>query len=108
MNQDEVLTTAAARTRVADVIRDYQWLWKDERLDVPIRPDDYYGVAIEANGNLTLAERQTGQLVLFAPDHGLTTVTPLAGCPPYSLMTIDGVPNLSAWIESCAQVWLDA
>ncbi|GGU13939.1 hypothetical protein GCM10010178_01530 [Lentzea flava] len=39
----------------------------------------YVTVAIEANGNLTAAHRETGRLVLFAPDHSFDGVTPFPG-----------------------------
>ncbi|MGS2620014.1 hypothetical protein ACVCAH_36920 [Micromonospora sp. LZ34] len=37
---------------------------------------------------------------LFAPDHAFAGVTPLASCPPYSLLTIE-VPDLARWLEVC-------
>jgi len=106
-NQNEVLTESAARTPVAPVLNDYSWLWHDQNLEVPIRAEDYYVVGIEANGNLTLVRRHDGHLVVFAPDHAFEGVTALAGCPPYSLMTIDAAPDLEAWIELCADAWSD-
>ena len=90
---------------VADVLTDYAWIWKDHGLAVPIDPDEYYAVAVEANGNLTLAHRGDGRLLLFAADHDFDHVTPLAGSPPYSLLTIDDVPDLATWIEACAAAW---
>lgn len=104
-NQDEVLTVEATRVRVADAFAAYAWLWKDNGFEVVVDPDDYYGVAVEANGNLTLARRDDGRLLLFAPDHAFSGVTPLAGSPPYSLLTINGVPDLASWIEVCAAAW---
>lgn len=106
-NQNEVLTVDAARVRIADVFADYAWLWDDAGLKVPIDPAEYYAVAVEANGNLTLAHRGDGRLLLFAPDHSFTHVRPLAGSPPYSLLTIDRVPDLASWIEVCAAAWRD-
>ena len=106
-NQDEVLTASAARLPLAPVLDDYAWLWRDDGLQLPIQPSDYYIVAVEANGNLTLAHRSSGQLLLFAPDHAFEGVTPLPGCPPYSLLTIDDAPDLAAWIELCAKAWSD-
>ncbi|GAB3452949.1 hypothetical protein [Actinophytocola sediminis] len=108
LNQDDVLTVEAAGHRVAGQLEDYRWIWADAGLDVPIEPDAYYPVAIEANGNLTIAGRRGGELLLFAPDHAFAGVRPLAGCPPESLLTIDGVPDLGSWIEACAGAWLDA
>jgi hypothetical protein len=104
-NQDEVLTADAASVRIADVLTDYAWLWEDDGLEITINPDEYYAVAVEANGNLTLAHRDESRLLLFAPDHAFTDVTPLAGSPPYSLLTIDNVPDLATWIEVCAAAW---
>jgi hypothetical protein len=104
-NQNEVLTVDAISVPIAGVLADYAWLWEDANLAVSINPDEYYAVAVEANGNLTLAHRDDGRLLLFAPDHAFTGVTPLAGCPPYSLLTIDEVPDLATWVEVCATAW---
>jgi len=68
-NQNEVLTVDATRIRIVDVFTDYAWLWEDDGLEISINPGDYYSVAVEANGNLTLAHRDDSRLLLFAPDH---------------------------------------
>ena len=99
LNQNEILTEAATRTPVSDVLADYSWLWEADGLAIPIQPEEYYVVAVEANGNLTLVDRESGRLLLFAPDHAFTGVTPLPGCPPYSLLTFDDAQDLRAWIE---------
>jgi hypothetical protein len=104
-NHNEVLTPAAVHMPLAPVLHDYEWLWEQEHLTIPIQPSDFYVVAIEANGNMTLAHRATGELLLFAPDHSFNNVAPLPGCPPYSLLTIDDIPDLGAWIEACARAW---
>ena len=107
LNQNEVLTMHAAQTHLAPVLDDYLWLWSNDGLEIPIQPSDFYVAAIEANGNLTVAHRATGQLLVFAPDHAYEGVSPLAGCPPYSLLTIDDIPDLPTWIERCARDWKD-
>lgn len=104
-NQNEVLTADAAQVPGADVLDQYGWLWEDDDLEITVNPAEYYAVAVEANGNLTLAHRDNGRLLLFAPDHSFTRVTPLAGSPPYSLLTIDDVPDLTTWIEVSAAAW---
>ncbi|MEU8118681.1 hypothetical protein AB0C21_08215 [Spirillospora sp. NPDC049024] len=104
-NQNQVLTAQATRVRVSDVLADYAWLWEGDDLKVSINPVEYYAVAVEANGNLTLAHRDDGRLLLFAPDHAFEDVTPLDGSPPYSLLTINNVPDLATWIEVCAAAW---
>jgi len=105
LNQDAVLTAEAAGGDVAGLFADYDWLFAEAGLEVPVDPADVYPVAVEANGNHTLAHRRTGRLLLFAPDHDFAGVTPLPGCPPNSLLTIDGVPDLRSWIETCAATW---
>jgi hypothetical protein len=105
MNQNEVLTVSATRLSIGGVLADYAWLWDGDGLEVAIDPDAYYAVAVEANGNLTLAHRTDGRLLIFAPDHAFTGVAPLAGSPPYSLLTIDEVPDLRTWIEVSAAAW---
>lgn len=104
-NLDQVLTVEAARTPLVQVLDDYRWLWADEGLEMPIDPSAFSVVGIEANGNLTIAHRLSGELLLFAPDHAFDGVTPLPGCPPYSLLTIDAAPDVSSWIEVSAQGW---
>lgn len=104
-NHDEVLTVGATEVSPADALTDYAWLWEEEGLEIPVDPAEYYTVAVEANGNLTLAHRDDGRLLLFAPDHAFNGVTPLPGCPPYSLLTIDEAPDLATWIETCAKAW---
>jgi hypothetical protein len=107
LNQNEILTASATRVPIGEVLDDYAWMWRDDGQDIPIDPDDWYVVAVEANGNLTLADRRDGRLLLFAPDHSFDGVTPLAGCPPYSLLTIDALPDLRTWIEENAAAWRD-
>ena len=62
------LTVDATRIPIAQVLTDYAWLWEDDGLEVSINPDEYYAVAVEANGNLTLAHRDDGRPLLFTPD----------------------------------------
>lgn len=94
LNQSQVLTEAAARVSL-------------EALPAAVSGGDHYPVAVEANGNLTLVHRHEGVLVLWAPDHAFEGVTPLADAPPYSLMTIDGVPDLASWLEVTSRAWAD-
>ena len=106
LNLYEVLTVAATKESLVDVLPHYGWAWENEGLPVPVeemRP--YVTVAIEGNGNLTAAHRETGRLVWFAPDHGSDGVTPLPGCPEYSLYTFDGLPDVWSWVESVARGW---
>ena len=104
-NQNEVLTLEATRESVEEPVDAYRWIWEHDGLEVPINPTEYYPVAVEGNANLTLAHRVDGRLLLFAPDHAFERVTPFAGSPPCSLLTMDEVPDLATWIEVCAAAW---
>jgi hypothetical protein len=105
LNCTDVLTREAAGWPVEQMLGAYEWIWTDEGLRMPIAAADYVPVAREANGNLTLTHRRTGQVVWFAPDHAASGVTVLPGCPEYSLYTFDGAPDLASWIETGAVQW---
>lgn len=105
LNCGDVMTREAAGWSVDQTLGAYEWMWADEGLRIPIAAVDYVPVAGEANGNLTLAHRHTGQVVWFAPDHDASGVTVLPGCPEYSLYTFDGAPDLASWIETGAAQW---
>jgi hypothetical protein len=105
LNCTDVLTREAARWPVEQMLADYEWMWTNEGLRIPITAADYVPVAREANGNITLAHRRTGQVVWFAPDHFASGVTVLPGCPAYSLYTFDGAPDLASWIETGVTQW---
>lgn len=104
-NHPEILTADVAGMDLVETIHAYRWIWENDELEVPIRAEDFYVVSREANGNLTIAERDSGRLLLFAPDHSYDGVSVLDGCPEYSLYTIDGVEGLVDWIEGEARAW---
>lgn len=105
LNCGDVMTRGAAGWPVAQTLGAYEWIWADEGLRIPIDPSQFVAVAVEANGNLTLAHRRTGQVVWFAPDHSESGVSVMPGCPECSLYTFDGVPDLVSWIETGAGRW---
>ncbi|MEO9323256.1 hypothetical protein ABFT23_07175 [Nocardioides sp. C4-1] len=108
VDTDESLTLATALSTARGVLDAYEWAWDDDGLTCPIRPaerDDWYAISREANGNLTLAHRTSGRVVLFAPDHAFDDVTVLDGCPEYSLYTRDGAPDVRAWVNGVARQW---
>jgi hypothetical protein len=108
LNQDDVLTEGAARLPTSQVLDGMAWRWEEAGLHLSIEPAQWYPVAVEANGNVTLAHRVTGAVVLAAQDHAFECVRPLAGCPPYSLYEIEGAPDLATLVEVVAGQWLAA
>lgn len=105
LNHNEALTAREA-SHDAMFLYDYAWAFDDAGVDLPIRPSEYYCLAREANGNTTLCHRETGQVLLFAPDHDFDFVVPLEGCPEYTLYRINGVVSLSDWVDMIARQWL--
>ncbi|GGM36120.1 hypothetical protein GCM10010102_34320 [Promicromonospora citrea] len=105
INCDAVLTREAAGSGVDGVFAAYRWMWTDEGLEVPVKSEDFVVVATEANGNLTLAHRRTGEIIWFAPDHAESGVSVLPGCPEYTLYTFDAAPDLPSWVEAGATQW---
>jgi hypothetical protein len=73
---------------------------------LPIDVEPYYPIAIEANGNTTLCHRESGEILLFAPDHSCDHITVLSGCPDYTFYTVDGARVFREWVETIAQQWL--
>ena len=102
LNHDEVLTVGEAEGD-ASVLLDYDALFPDER--VPIDVTDYYCVARESNGNRTLCQRNTGRVLLFAPDHCFEHVRPIPGFPEYTLYDLDGAPDFRRFVETLASQW---
>ena len=105
-NTNEFVTETEAN-HDASFLNDYMWAFEDENLKLPIDPKEYYCVLREANGNTTICHRNTGKILLFAPDHSFDHIEPMAGCPEYTLYDIKSGENFTAWIESIAQQWLN-
>lgn len=75
---------------------------------MPIEPSEYGVLAVEANGNLTICHRTTGEILLFAQDHSFDHIEVLPGCPDYTLYRIPTAPTLATWLETLASQWLAA
>ena len=104
LNHNDVLTLREA-SHDASFIANYQWAFEDAGIELPIALTDYYAIAREANGNTTLCHRKTGEVILFASDHAYDHITPLKGCPEYTLYTIDDAPTFADWVEDIARQW---
>lgn len=88
--------------------------WKDyfkescdeEEVFPQIQDEDYILVAEEANGNMTLCNKNNGEIVLFAPDHCFDNVEVYTDCPDYTFYKINNVDGLIDYFELVAQQWL--
>ncbi|MEM7164433.1 MAG: hypothetical protein AAF581_03160 [Planctomycetota bacterium] len=105
LNTNESLTVREA-SQDARFLADYSWAFDEAGLELPIDPTEYYSISREANGNTTLCHCETGNIILFAPDHSFDFVVPLAGCPEYTLYQLDGITTLRDWVCTVAEQWL--
>ena len=88
--------------------------WKDyfkescdeEAVFPQIQDEDYILIAEEANGNLTLCNKNNGEIVLFAPDHCFDDVEVYTDCPDYTFYKINNADSLIDYFELVAQQWL--
>jgi hypothetical protein len=107
LNTNQSLTASDARAD-ASFVRHYAWAFEGVPGGIPIVLEDHYPICWEANGNATLCHRTTGEVLFFAPDHGFDDVTPLEGCPPYTLYRRAGGGNFVEWVETVARQWAAA
>jgi hypothetical protein len=86
-------------------IRDYAWAFSQAGSKIPIDLTAHYSIAREFNGNTTLCHRVTGEVLLFAPDHAFEFVTPLEGCPDFTLYRIEGARDIRGWVDCVSRQW---
>ena len=104
LNLNDAMTEREA-SHDASFIQDYRWAFED--LVLPIDPFEYYSIAREANGNVTLCHRASGQVLMFAPDHCFDHLTALEGCGEYTLYGINGAAVFRDWVDAVAIQWLN-
>ncbi|MEO8287108.1 MAG: hypothetical protein ABI670_11815 [Chloroflexota bacterium] len=83
----------------------YQMMCEDEGIAATLNPEDYVAFAFEANGNCTIYHKNDAEILMFAHDHSFAHISPLMGCPEYTLYTINGCPDFSTWVETVASQW---
>ena len=105
LNNTEALTAAEA-SHDASFLTSYASAFPSER--IPLDVTTWYSIAREANGNTTLCNRESGQVLLFAHDHSFDHVVPWRGCPDYTLYALDGAPDFRRWVDVVAGQWLEA
>lgn len=104
LNMEESLSVKEAQRDVS-FIAEYEWAFAELPGGIPIDMIAYYSISREANGNTTLCHRETGEVLLFAPDHAFNYIVPLEGCPEYTLYSIVGAPTFIEWVEVVARQW---
>lgn len=107
LNHEDVLTVEES-SRDATFIESYAWAFENSSAGIPIQLKEYYSIAREANGNITICNRTTGRVILFAPDHAFSHAVPVPGCPEYTLYDIEGAASFVSWGNAVANQWLSA
>lgn len=93
-----------------DIAKSPEWIgtwepFQEGKHDLPLDVNDFYTIALEANGNETLCHRTTGNVLLFAHDHSFDHVVPLENCPEYTFYRIPSAPRFRDWVERVAAQW---
>ena len=78
----------------------------DEEVSPQIKDEDHILLTEEAHGNLTLANKNSEEIVIFAPDHCFDNVEVYKDCPDYTFYKINNVDGLIDYFELVAQQWL--
>jgi hypothetical protein len=105
LNLNSALVPRFCRVGLEEAYDYYRDACHDHGLAPTVRDEDYIAFAFEANGNTTLYHRETGDVILFAPDHSFDYVVPLEGCPRYTFYRLRGAPTLRDWVETVAAAW---
>jgi hypothetical protein len=105
LNLNDALTEREA-AHDAKFVQDYSWAFESAGLTIPMELTEYYSIAREANGNATLCHRNSGKLLMFAPDHCFAHLKTLEGCPEHTLYTIKGADVFRDWVNGVALQWL--
>jgi hypothetical protein len=106
LNHNDVLTEREGRYD-ATFIKDYSWAFERASLPIRIELKQFYSIAREANGNTTLCDRATGEVILFAPDHAFDHIEALPGYPDYTLYRFLTAEHFREWVNVIAQQWYD-
>ena len=105
LNQDFVLAPPSHKD--CQELHEYDWIFEDEGLENPIDLTEFYAIAQESNGNTTICHRNTGEVLLFAPDHSFSYLERYDYCPEFSYYRIANAHTFEEWIEAVADQYLN-
>ncbi len=78
---------------------------EDEELEPKIVLEDLIVTAVEINGNVTLYNKNTGEILVYAHDHCFDYLQTYPNCPEYTFHTILGCNSFRDWVEDIAMQW---
>jgi hypothetical protein len=88
----------------AEVYDEQMWVHEPVAKNLQVVIDDLLCFSQEANGNLTLYHRKTGQIYMLLVDHAFDYVELLPG-HPHCFYTIKGVNTFTDYVETLAEQW---
>lgn len=87
---------------IKDFISDYE---QSELPTEQLNLENFFVIALESNGNITLCNKFTEEVIMFASDHCFDFVKEYNNYPEYTFYSISDAPNLIHWIELLALQW---
>jgi len=84
------------------------YMCEDHDVSPLIKSEEYISFAFEANGNSSIYHRESGKVLMFAPDHCFDFITPLEGFPEYTLYKFNDCTDFRGWVEHIASQYLVA
>jgi hypothetical protein len=106
LNLKSALCEAHSQVGIGDWESYYLWLCEEEGLRPCVEPSECVSFAFEANGNRTVYQSRSSEVLMFAHDHYFSHIVPVPGCPEYTFYTIRDCPDLQTWVEIVARQWL--
>jgi hypothetical protein len=106
-NQDYLFLKSACMTGIGEWEEYYENLCEEEHKQ-PIHYNDFICFAMEANGNMTMYEKNSGKVLLFAHDHWFENVDTLENQPDYTFYSIQDVDTFVDYVEKMAEEWSEA
>jgi hypothetical protein len=88
---------------------DVPWFMKERQIEVgPLLPAGSWQASAPCVNGSPVSRHSRGPRGVFAPDHSFDHVTPLEGCPDYTLYRLRGAPRFEDWVEAVADQWARA
>ncbi len=106
LNQNFLFIKSQCSKGIGDWNEYYEMLCEEENLP-QIDYSNFISFVQEANGALTLYDKNTNQVYLFSHDHSFENVDFLENQPQYTFHKIKGIQTFKDYVETLADQWLE-
>jgi len=83
----------------------YKEVCNEEKVE-PLNNSNLIRFVEEANGNMTLYDSTSNDILLFASDHCFDYVKPVAGQPEYTFYQYESIATFTDYVEKLAGEWM--